>query len=234
MIESQLPIGDCRVQTYGLAIGDWRSTDWRSAIGDWRLAIDGLTIARSTPQKVGFASAEKRPADWPASAHKPLADFWEARLARRADFGIDEAIGHITATNCYNGWEPELRYLMFRYEEHLAREQGLNFKNEQWEKIWLVSPSESIEHVWSQKKAPEKHKHRLGNLVLLPPKLRACNKTSSPRPLLKRILLRRDNVDGYGAPRCFQMPCGIWSNRSYQFHHCDRRVGGRASRIVRA
>lgn len=88
-----------------------------------------------------------------------------------ADFGIDEAIGHIENTDCYHGWESKLRYLMFRYEEHLAREQGLNFKNEQWEKIWMVSPSESIEHVWSQNKAPEKHKHRLGNLVLLPPKL---------------------------------------------------------------
>ena len=37
---------------------------------------------------------------------------------------------------------------MFRYEEHLAREQKLNFSNEQWEKIWMVSPSESIEHIW--------------------------------------------------------------------------------------
>ena len=60
---------------------------------------------------------------------------------------------------------------MFRYEEHLANEQGLNFKNEQWEKIWMVSPSESIEHIWAKSKAGKRSRHRLGNLVLLPPRL---------------------------------------------------------------
>ena len=63
---------------------------------------------------------------------------------------------------------------MFRYEEHLAREQKLNFSNEQWEKIWMVSPSESIEHIWAKSQAPEKTRHRLGNLVLLPPKLNSA------------------------------------------------------------
>jgi hypothetical protein len=60
---------------------------------------------------------------------------------------------------------------MFRYEEHLAKRENLNFSNEQWEKIWMVSPAESIEHIWAKSKAPENHRHRLGNLVLLPPKL---------------------------------------------------------------
>lgn len=118
---------------------------------------------------------------WSVVQEKPsVAAILKEIRAIGVDFGIDEAIGHITDTNCYHGWEASLRYLMFRYEEHLAREQGLNFKNEQWEKIWLVSPSESIEHIWSQKKAPEKHKHRLGNLVLLPPKLNSKLQDSDP------------------------------------------------------
>lgn len=74
-------------------------------------------------------------------------------------------------TNCYDDWENELRYFLFRYEEYLAKNQKQNFSNEQWEKIWMVSPSDSIEHIWANGKAPNKHRHRLGNLVLLPQKL---------------------------------------------------------------
>lgn len=88
-----------------------------------------------------------------------------------AAFPIEDAIAALRVTNCYESWENELRYLMFRYEEHLAKGQRQNFSNEQWNKIWMVSPSDSIEHIWARSKAPEKHRHRLGNLVMLPPKL---------------------------------------------------------------
>jgi hypothetical protein len=60
------------------------------------------------------------------------------------EFKIADAVDQLRNSNCYEGWQSELRYFMFRYEEHLAREQKLNFSNEQWEKIWLVSPAESI------------------------------------------------------------------------------------------
>jgi hypothetical protein len=88
-----------------------------------------------------------------------------------ADFPVGGAINALRGENCYEGWEAELRYLMFRYEEHLARTQHQNFSNEQWNKIWMESPSDSIEHIWAQSRAPEKQRHRLGNLVMLPPKL---------------------------------------------------------------
>ena len=96
--------------------------------------------------------------------------------------------------NCYDGWESELRYFMFRYEEHLAREQHLNFSNEQWEKIWMVSPAESIEHIWAKSKAPDSAKNRLGNLVLLPPKLNSklqddAPKEQEPKPTGRRLLI---------------------------------------------
>jgi hypothetical protein len=97
------------------------------------------------------------------------------------DFPIDEAVEALLNTNCYDGWENELRYFMFRYEEHLARENGQNFSNEQWEKIWMVSPSESIEHIWAKSKASEKSKHRLGNLVLLPPRLNSKLQDDDPK-----------------------------------------------------
>ena len=90
------------------------------------------------------------------------------------EFPIEDAVDLLRNENCYDGWEAELRYFMFRYEEHLAREQKQNFSNEQWEKIWMVSPSESIEHIWAKSRAPDKSRHRLGNLVLLPPKLNSA------------------------------------------------------------
>ena len=58
------------------------------------------------------------------------------------DFPIEQAVGFLRDTDCYDGWEAELRYFMFRYEEHLSRKQKLNFGNEQWRKIWMVSPTE--------------------------------------------------------------------------------------------
>ena len=97
------------------------------------------------------------------------------------DFPIEDAVAAFHNRNCYEGWESELRYFMFRYEEHLAKEQGLNFSNEQWQKIWLVSPSDSIEHIWAKSKAKEKYKHRLGNLVLLPPKLNSKLQNLHPK-----------------------------------------------------
>ena len=69
---------------------------------------------------------------------------------------------------------------MFRYEEHLGKKQGLNFQNEQWEKIWMVSPAESIEHIWPKSKVPAKQRHRLGNLALLLPKLNSKLQAMKP------------------------------------------------------
>ncbi|WP_084590780.1 DUF262 domain-containing protein [Arenimonas metalli] len=87
------------------------------------------------------------------------------------DFPIEKAVDELRNANCYEGWEVELRYFMFRYEEHLSRNKGMIFSKDQWEKIWMASPSDSIEHIHAKSKAPEKQKHRLGNLVLLTPNL---------------------------------------------------------------
>ena len=97
------------------------------------------------------------------------------------EFPIEDAVDLLRNENCYDNWEAELRYFMFRYEEHLTRKQKLNFSNEQWEKIWMVSPSESIEHIWAKSRAPDKSRHRLGNLVLLPPKLNSTLQDKSAK-----------------------------------------------------
>ena len=87
------------------------------------------------------------------------------------DFSIESAVDNLRNENCYEGWEKELRYFMFRYEEHLSSQRNQHFSNEQWERIWEASASKSIEHIWPKSNAPEEHKHRLGNLMLLPPGL---------------------------------------------------------------
>jgi hypothetical protein len=81
------------------------------------------------------------------------------------EHSIDWAVENIKNTNCYEGWEEELRYLMYRYEEDKA---DAPFTNEQWQRIWEESASHSIEHIQAQDTGAP-FVHRLGNLMLLPP-----------------------------------------------------------------
>lgn len=111
----------------------------------------------------------------------------KALKAIGTDFPIKDAVDAMRNANCYEGWEGELRYFMFRYEEHLAREQKLNFSNEQWKKIWMASPAKSIEHIWAQSKAPDDVRHALGNLMLLPPNLNSTLQDGNPK----------DKIDAY-------------------------------------
>lgn len=87
------------------------------------------------------------------------------------EFPIETAVSELSRQeNSYEGWQDELRYFMFRYEEHLSwKLTGNRLTNEQWNKIWEVSPSKSIEHIIPQSTAPDDIKHNLGNLMMLPP-----------------------------------------------------------------
>ena len=82
---------------------------------------------------------------------------------------IQGAIKRLQKNNCYSSWTDDLRYLLFRYEEHLAKERRKKVDNVQWELIWSKNASLSIEHIWPQSEAPDDVKHTLGNLMLLPP-----------------------------------------------------------------
>lgn len=93
------------------------------------------------------------------------------------EHSIDWAIESIKNTNCYEGWEEELRYLMYRYEEDKAED---TFTNEQWGRIWEQSASHSIEHIQAQETG-SRFVHFLGNLMLLPPGLNSRLSASKPR-----------------------------------------------------
>ena len=95
-------------------------------------------------------------------------------LAARYD--IEKAF--IEKPNCYRRWEEELRYLLFRYEEHLAEQQRQSLSKHNWNDIWEDSASRSIEHILPQSRGSQEpldsgqegvFVHRLGNLMLLPP-----------------------------------------------------------------
>ena len=93
-----------------------------------------------------------------------------------ANYNIEKAFSEIP--NCYTRWSEELRYLLYRYEEHLAEQQGLRLNKARWECIWEDSASNSIEHILPNSKGSQEpldpdqegvFVHRLGNLMLLPP-----------------------------------------------------------------
>ena len=99
-----------------------------------------------------------------------------AEIGRK--FPVAEAVENLRNENCYTYWGEELRYLLYRYEEHLSEKAGQNFDNEQWRRIWASSSASSIEHIrpqswWTSrgKESDEGRMHGLGNLLLIPPGL---------------------------------------------------------------
>ena len=111
---------------------------------------------------------------------------------------IKEAAQNIQGQDCYNYWGEELRYLLFRYEESLAKKAGQKFDNEQWNRIWEASAADSIEHILPQQSGDDEYMHRLGNLIILPPKLNSQLGSKSPKEkgdsYLKTGLLQAQEV----------------------------------------
>lgn len=115
-------------------------------------------------------------------------------------YPLQEGLEELESKDCYSRWGEELRYLMHRYEEHLARSSGQNFNNEQWNRIWESSTASSIEHIrpqdwWKSRKRENdvQRMHGLGNLLILPPslnsKLQALNPTDKAEEYIKTGLL---------------------------------------------
>lgn len=82
-------------------------------------------------------------------------------------------------SNSYEGWAEELRYLLFRYDEYLAAQSGEQINQLQWNKIWTLEPSTSVEHIVPQS-ADAEFKHHLGNLVMLTPGMNSSLQDDPP------------------------------------------------------
>ena len=98
------------------------------------------------------------------------------------DYPADESAKQLKDTNCYEGWEEELVYFLYRYEEYLAKLDGGSISAEVWTQVWRTSPSKTIEHIhpqsvtdaWRGKLGTKtdfilRQTQRLGNLTVLPP-----------------------------------------------------------------
>jgi Protein of unknown function DUF262/Protein of unknown function (DUF1524) len=99
-------------------------------------------------------------------------------------YPIGEVLKVVGWDDSYNNWAEELRYLLFRYEEHLASEAGEMINTAQWNKIWSTDPSKSIEHITPQS-SKRSFIHHLGNLTMLPPGLNSSLQDQPPKTKVK-------------------------------------------------
>jgi hypothetical protein len=95
------------------------------------------------------------------------------------DHHIDKVLANADWTECYPGWAEPLRYLLYRYEEHISRKHGEKINVGEWKKIWQQDPSKSIEHITPQS-SNRSYIHHLGNLTMLPPGVNSSLRDKSP------------------------------------------------------
>jgi hypothetical protein len=108
------------------------------------------------------------------------------------DYPIVEAVEELRETDCDKEWETELRYFLYRYEEHLSQEQGSAISDDIWQQIWKASVTNTIERIQLQtSKKQAEQIHRLGNLIILPPK--AIAKTAKKTFQQKREIYQENS-----------------------------------------
>lgn len=130
--------------------------DTRNKVGDYvRLAYDVVALDLR-----------------PAAIREALAVLGE-------DYDIEEIVENRDWNYCYGGWTEELRYLLFRFDEQLSRDAGEQINTTQWNKIWELEASKSIEHI-SPQSAGKRYVHHLGNLTMLPPGVNSSLKDKPP------------------------------------------------------
>ena len=106
-------------------------------------------------------------------------------MNRLSELGRDYPISKVIdewcdPSNAYEGWTEELRYFLYRYDEHLASEAGQKLNESQWNRIWLEEPAKSVEHIKPQSSGVS-YMHHLGNLMMLPPGVNSRLKDLDPR-----------------------------------------------------
>ena len=150
----------------------------RNLLGAWeRVTFRIFTLAgKDSRSKVG----DYIRLGYSVMKEKPDAEEIEGKIKALADgFDIDTIIDDETWEDWYGGYNEEVRYLLFRYEEHLARESGATMNESQWAKVWAADPARSIEHVMPQSSG-KSYTHSLGNLTMLPPGVNSSLKDRPP------------------------------------------------------
>jgi hypothetical protein len=121
-----------------------------------------------------------------SSGASRYSEIMSAVRAIGSDYPVEEAINEgLKNKNVYDGNQDVVRYILWRYEENLAKEAGqASVVNEEYKKeIWEArSSNESIEHIMPQNPEPggawdgkiddtsdyEHVVNLIGNLILLP------------------------------------------------------------------
>ncbi|WP_206185583.1 DUF262 domain-containing protein [Thioclava sp. JM3] len=150
----------------------------RNLLGAWeRVTFRIFTLAgKDSRSKVG----DYIRLGYSVLKEKPDAEEIKGKIKALADgFDIDTIIDDETWEDWYGGYNEEVRYLLFRYEEHLARESGVTMNESQWAKVWAADPARSIEHVMPQSSG-KSYIHSLGNLTMLPPGVNSSLKDRPP------------------------------------------------------
>ncbi|WP_426231723.1 DUF262 domain-containing protein [Pararhizobium sp. DWP3-4] len=135
---------------------------------------------------LGGADTRHKIGDYVRLGYKIIADNLDVTKieAGLADLGTNYDIANVLKAKdywnqSYEGWTEELRYILFRYDEHLAAAAGSPLNELQWNKIWLEEPSRSVEHVMPQSSGAA-YIHNIGNLTMLPPRVNSSLQATSP------------------------------------------------------
>ena len=100
------------------------------------------------------------------------------------EYAVDTVAENLRNQKVYGWWlsNSELGYLLYKYEEYLARERK-SWDPElaaAWKKVWTEGPEQSIEHI-SPQSAEEEWRDHLGNLLLIPLKVNRELQDKSPK-----------------------------------------------------
>lgn len=105
-----------------------------------------------------------------------------------SNYPVKTAIAELKGKPWYWDYKDELKYVLYRYEEALARQNGTQISSQVWNQIWSDTPSKTIEHIYPETFSPRLQAnwpnpnidsqekldaivHNIGNLTLLPPGL---------------------------------------------------------------
>ena len=120
-------IAQARLLAVAFMLRDFPREDEAQLLGNWE---------RTCFRVFGLCRKDARTAigdyvrlAWSVLNDKPLPDSGTIitrmnRISEGKEHSIDWAVVQLENENCYEGWEEEFRYLLFRYEEYLAKQAG--------------------------------------------------------------------------------------------------------------
>lgn len=188
--EAVTEIAHARLLAVAIILSDFCSSDKTKLLNEWEKTTFRIFGLLDKDARTGVGNYVRLAREIQKNRELSAADVLDKIKGIGESYSIDDLLNQPQNINWYEGWETELRYLLFRYEEHLAEQQGQQFDNEQWRRIWEDSPSRSIEHIFPQSKGSQEplkdsqegiYVHRLGNLLLLPPGLNSKLGNKDPK-----------------------------------------------------